>query len=82
MGINVEKQLLDRAELLSEPYRSQCMTALNSANLAKEGSAVISFKLKATEVVNMYELCNYLCMDKSKIIKGAIKSYDKRIINR
>jgi hypothetical protein len=74
---DIDSQMIERALELDEPHRTACLNYLNNA---KEGSAVLSFRLKKKEIVELFEVANFLVSDKSSVVKSAILMYKKGVL--
>ena len=74
---DLDSQMIERALELDEPYRTAC---LNYLNKAKEGSAVLSFRFNKKEIVELFEVSNFLVSDKSRVVKSAILRYKKGVL--
>ncbi len=69
----IDTRLLERIDNLpSQKLSEQCLSILNNS---KNGSSIINFRCTQREVVELFELCALLGLDKTSIIKGSLAKY-------
>jgi hypothetical protein len=78
MDKTIDIRLLERiANLPSQKLSEQCIKVLNNS---KNGSSIINFRCTQREVVELFELCALLGLDKTSIIKGSLTRYKNNFL--
>jgi hypothetical protein len=78
MDKTIDIRLLERiANLPSQKLSEQCIKVLNNS---KNGSSIINFRCTQREVVELFELCALLGLDKTAIIKGSLTRYKNNFL--
>jgi hypothetical protein len=78
MDKTIDIRLLERiANLPSQKLSEQGIKVLNNS---KNGSSIINFRCTQREVVELFELCALLGLDKTSIIKGSLTRYKNNFL--